>query len=203
MIKISQVIVKKGSYPKDVILSDQTHSDIVNIVDNAGDRFVGDALVTKKRNLKIGVLTADCLPIIYADAKNHVIAVSHNGWRGIENSLIKNTISKMQKLGASFENIKCQIGPGIGPCCYEIYDYRLKIFQNKFSTKKSEIIKRANNTTYLDLKKCAKFRLLECGILASNIKIESTCTSCSGHLPSFRRDYHTKSQILSTIEIKD
>src|SRR4029077_20717431 len=62
--------------------------------------------------------TADCLPILgYSDS---IIGACHGGWRGISKKIIENFISKMMSLGASADSIKINIGPGIGPCHFEV-----------------------------------------------------------------------------------
>lgn len=201
MIKHSYFVLQKNNYPQDIVLSDQTHSDVVNIVNSVTDKHAGDALVTTKKNLKIGVLTADCLPIIYFDKTNKVIAISHNGWRGISNNLIKNTLKEMQNLGADINKIECHIGMGIGTCCYKIYGERLKIFRDRFSEVETQIIIKEHDETYLNLKSCAKHKLLQHGVLSKNISVDVSCTSCNKDLPSFRRDGHANLQILTYISM--
>lgn len=201
MISHSYFVLQKNNYPKNVVLSDQTHSDIVNIVNSLSDTHTGDALVTTKKNLKIGVLTADCLPIIYFDKINEVIAISHNGWRGIKNDLIKNTLEEMQNLGANINSIECHIGMGIGSCCYKIYGERLKIFHDCFSEVETQILIKKHDAIYLNLKNCAKHKLQQNGILSKNISIDMSCTSCDKSLPSYRRDSHTNTQILTYISM--
>ncbi|EJF75657.1 peptidoglycan editing factor PgeF [Bartonella alsatica] len=79
-----------------------------------------DALVTTTKDLAIGVLTADCGPILFADPQAGVIAATHAGWRGSLNGIIEKTISVMEKQGAKRQSITAALGPCIGPCHYEV-----------------------------------------------------------------------------------
>jgi len=79
-----------------------------------------DAMVTRTRNIALGILTADCCPILLSDADNGVIGAVHAGWRGALAGVIPNTITAMQTIGASTENIRAAIGPTIQQSSYEV-----------------------------------------------------------------------------------
>jgi len=79
-----------------------------------------DALVTKEKGIALGVLTADCAPILFADVKNGVIGAAHAGWRGALSGVIENTVAAMEKLGAVRGAIHAAIGPCIGWNSYEV-----------------------------------------------------------------------------------
>jgi polyphenol oxidase len=72
-----------------------------------------DALVTNQKNIAIGVMTADCVPILFADVKNQVVGAAHAGWRGAEAGIVESCINKMQQLGAETNEIFAVIGPAI------------------------------------------------------------------------------------------
>ncbi|MBF0195613.1 MAG: peptidoglycan editing factor PgeF [Magnetococcales bacterium] len=79
-----------------------------------------DALVTNKKNIAIGVMTADCVPILFADVENQVVGAAHAGWRGAEAGIIESCIKKMQQLGAKKEKIFAVIGPAIHQEYYSV-----------------------------------------------------------------------------------
>ncbi len=81
-----------------------------------------DALVTGERGLALGVLTADCAPILFADSKERIIGAAHAGWKGALAGIIEATVEEMKNLGATTENISAAIGPCIGPNSYEVRD---------------------------------------------------------------------------------
>ena len=84
-----------------------------------------DALVTDKIGLAIGVLTADCGPVLFAAKKQNgapVIGAAHAGWSGALGGVLEDTIAKMVQLGAVLESIKACVGPCIGSASYEVSD---------------------------------------------------------------------------------
>ncbi|MEZ5691726.1 MAG: peptidoglycan editing factor PgeF [Rickettsiales bacterium] len=101
----------------------QVHSADVVKVDKVWkheDAPQADAMVTNKPNIILGVLTADCLPILFADRKNGVIAAAHSGWKGAFSGIIENAVEVMRELGARVEDIVATIGPAIGRDSYEV-----------------------------------------------------------------------------------
>lgn len=79
-----------------------------------------DAIVTATPNLGIGVLTADCVPLLMADPVAGVIAAVHAGWRGAKDGVIENAIEAMESLGARTSRISAAIGPAISEAAYEV-----------------------------------------------------------------------------------
>ncbi len=79
-----------------------------------------DAMVTDKPGLLLGILTADCVPVLFFDPSVQVVGAAHAGWKGAIGGVTDNTISAMEKLGASRENISCAIGPCIAQASYEV-----------------------------------------------------------------------------------
>lgn len=84
------------------------------------DRPAADALVTDRSGLLLGILTADCVPILFADAQAGVVGAAHAGWKGALHGVTDATIAAMDALGASVETIACAIGPCIGRASYEV-----------------------------------------------------------------------------------
>jgi polyphenol oxidase len=79
-----------------------------------------DAIVTRMRELAIGVTTADCGPVLLADARARVIAAAHAGWRGALTGIIEATIDAMERLGAARSQIRAVLGPMIRQANYEV-----------------------------------------------------------------------------------
>jgi len=79
-----------------------------------------DALVTRTPGLVVGVLTADCAPVLFADHQAGVVAAAHAGWRGALAGILENTLAAMEELGAKRKDISAAIGPCIGKACYEV-----------------------------------------------------------------------------------
>ena len=107
-----------------IVLLNQIHSNKFYYLDKKSKpnlkKFIGDALVTNKSNTPIGVLTADCAPILIFDKKNKTIAAIHAGWKGAYKGIIKKVINFMIKKGSSTKDITAVIGPCISLKNYEV-----------------------------------------------------------------------------------
>jgi YfiH family protein len=79
-----------------------------------------DALVTKQSGIALGIMTADCVPVLFADSSAGVIGAAHAGWQGAIKGVTDNTIDAMENLGAQRSNISCAIGPCIAQSSYEV-----------------------------------------------------------------------------------
>ena len=101
----------------------QHHSaDVLLIDDNTNNEvpLKADGLVTATRGIALGVLTADCGPVLFVDPVAKVIGAAHAGWRGALSGILENTVRKMNECGASPSNIVAGLGPMIGPRSYEV-----------------------------------------------------------------------------------
>lgn len=111
----------------------QIHSPHALIVNEAvkGDRPRADALVTNKVGLALGILTADCGPVLFADPQARVIGAAHAGWRGALAGVVENTVAAMETLGAKRAGIIATLGPSIGPKHYEVGKEFYETFVNQ------------------------------------------------------------------------
>lgn len=112
-----------GVPPERFLTCYQIHSPEVVVAETpwaAADRPRADAIVTRTPGLAIGVSTADCGPVLLADAEARVIGAAHAGWRGALTGVIESTIAAMEKLGASRERIVAAAGPMIRQPSYEV-----------------------------------------------------------------------------------
>ena len=99
----------------------QVHSREVVTVDTPGaPRAEADGMVTNTPGLVLGILTADCAPVLFADTEAGVIGAAHAGWKGALRGVLDNTIDAMEKLGAVRTRIHAVVGPCIGPESYEV-----------------------------------------------------------------------------------
>lgn len=103
-----------------LVTAHQTHSTICLFTDAPAGPLNGDALVTKTPGMAIGVLTADCAPILFADAQNGIIGAAHAGWRGAMGGIIEATIDCLCAHGARRQTLMAVIGPCISQPNYEV-----------------------------------------------------------------------------------
>ncbi len=101
----------------------QVHGNRCVIVDDSTDlaaRPEADALATRTPGILLGILTADCVPVLFADTEAGVIGAAHAGWKGAIAGVSDATLAAMEGLGASRANITVAIGPCIGRASYEV-----------------------------------------------------------------------------------
>ena len=100
----------------------QVHSaDVVEVsAPFSGERPKADAMVSRTPGIALGILTADCQPVLFADAEAGVIGAAHAGWRGARDGVLHATVSAMEDLGASRDRIAAVIGPSISQRSYEV-----------------------------------------------------------------------------------
>ena len=101
----------------------QIHSPTVVIVTEAvpnGERPKADALVTDRKGLLLGIVTADCAPVLLADVEAGIVGAAHAGWRGATSGVTDQAIAAMISLGARIERIAAVVGPCIGRASYEV-----------------------------------------------------------------------------------
>lgn len=119
----ARVATALGVAPARLVSPVQVHGANVATVTAAwvsGDGPIADAAVTRERGLAIGVGTADCAPILFADSEAGVIGAAHAGWGGAIKGIVEATISAMGALGARNNRIVAAIGPAIGQESYEV-----------------------------------------------------------------------------------
>jgi len=101
----------------------QIHSADVTVVEAPwmpGDAPRGDAMVTVARGVGLGILAADCAPVLFADAAAQVIGAAHAGWRGALDGVLASTVQAMERLGATRAGIRAAVGPCIAQPSYEV-----------------------------------------------------------------------------------
>ncbi|VAV98503.1 FIG00003370: Multicopper polyphenol oxidase [hydrothermal vent metagenome] len=107
--------------PDHLITLHQVHSrDVIHVEAPLAKRPKADAMVTKTPGLALGILTADCQPVLFADAGAGVIGAAHAGWRGALDGVLEATVEAMEALGAARANISAVIGPSISQAAYEV-----------------------------------------------------------------------------------
>jgi YfiH family protein len=191
----SRVAQHLGGFSDDVQTIYQIHSATAHVVDQLVPRDSlpkADALVTRTRGLVIGILTADCAPVLFADEEAKVVGAAHAGWRGALGGVLEATVTAMEGLGAQRSRIFAALGPTIGPNSYEVgpefvADFQAADAENaRFFT-----IPRGKKTPHFDLPSFVLDRLGRLGL--RHIERQSPCTyENESMFFSFRRATHRK-----------
>ena len=164
---INIVCKKLNCEKKPIITLNQTHSNKVvcfNNPEKVKDKIVGDAIVTKLKNIGIGVLTADCVPILFCDPKKKIIGCVHAGWKGALSGIIENTMDKFLELNSNARDLVAAIGPCINHQRYEVgYDFYKKFVAQSKNNGRFFII--LNDKKYLfNIRSYINAKLIRLGI---------------------------------------
>ena len=164
-----KIVAKKIGVNKKLILLHQLHSNKIYFVNKISKKkLLGDGLITNAKHLAIGILTADCVPILFFEPKKNIIGAVHAGWKGAYNKIAKKMINYFKKKGSKSNDIFAVIGPCISQKNYEIKnDFRAKFL--KQSSENRKYFKIIKNKMYFDLKGYIFRQLKNAGI--NNIEI--------------------------------
>ena len=106
---------------RDLVVFKQVHSSrVATLTERPSGVIEADAMVTNRPDLLLGILTADCAPILFADPETGIVGAAHAGWKGTAGHIVGNTVEAMIALGAKPERIRAAIGPTISGANYEI-----------------------------------------------------------------------------------
>lgn len=149
-----------------------------------------DATVTSKPGLAIGILTADCAPVLFCDAKAGVIGAAHAGWRGALSGIVEATVKAMEGLGARPERIVAAIGPAISQKAYEVSAEFVEQFVAEEPASASFFLTdEGSGEPHFDLVRYVGARLERAGVGA--VADLGICTYCEEtRLFSYRRSQH-------------
>tara|TARA_B100001123_G_C15289852_1_gene1017059 strand:+ start:1577 stop:2338 length:762 start_codon:yes stop_codon:yes gene_type:complete len=162
---------KIGCEEKHLITMNQIHSNKVIYFEKKStvkNKISGDAIVTNVKNVGIGILTADCAPILLYDPNKKIIGCVHSGWKGALNGILKNTILKFNELKSNSNDLIAVVGP-----CIKKENYEVKIdFYEKFvaqNQKNEDFFSKINKNNYFfDLRGFINKKITSLGI--SNIE---------------------------------
>lgn len=184
---------EKNIYSKKNLFVNQVHGNDVVVIDSENkihgnqDLPKADALVTNLPNIVIGIITADCSPILFFDEEKKIIGAAHAGWRGAKLDVIAKTVAAMKKLGA--KKIHATIGPMIAQESYEVSQDFFDDFVKEKSANKTFFINGAKANKYLfDLPSYVEEKLQKEGVKIENKKIDTYKNEKDFF--SFRRSTH-------------
>jgi len=193
----------------------QIHSDLIHCVSEVPKTgLAGDGLITQTPGILLAILTADCLPVILADAKRRAVGVFHAGWRGTVKRIVEKGVGEMQRwFGSSPGDLRAALGPGVHACCYNVgpevrtqfesqFEYGSKLFHEVeesdpvrekypllFLTARAPGHSELPKKIFLDLVEANRRQLLATGVAAKHIRTSPLCTACrTDRLFSYRAE---------------
>lgn len=176
-----------GYEEKKLVLSHQTHSDMVRVVTAADARGIdhrdypeADGLVTNEPGVALWVFTADCTPILLFDPVTGAVGAVHAGWRGTASKIAAKAVATMvDAFGSRPENIRAAIGPAIGACCFETDRDVPEAMLDAYGKAAEAFITQKGEKYFLDLKAFNALALQEAGV--RQISVAAECTMCNCH----------------------
>ena len=176
-------------------------------------RLKGDGLLSKEPGRLLGILTADCVPVLVADTRTHAVAAFHAGWRGTLARIVERGIGSLRlRYGSRRQDLVAAIGPSIGSCCYAVSEEIRFDFESQFAyapalftemydsdpvrdkypllflTARAPGHSNIGPQIHLDLPEANRRQLLDAGLRPENISMLAECTACS-RLPKGARKY--------------
>jgi YfiH family protein len=185
-----------GTNKEEVFLVRQVHGDVIYDLKNPSASFAqvaevrADAIITQLADMPIGVLTADCIPIVVYDPHLQVTGVVHAGRKGTALKIVSKTIQAMQNFyGCNLKNILVEMGPGIGMCCYEVGEDCIEPFRKLYPHRAGLYKSLPSGKFMLDLFVANGEDAETAGIDPQNISHSGICTSCEvERFFSYRRE---------------
>tara|TARA_B100000315_G_scaffold215220_1_gene214380 strand:+ start:1510 stop:2268 length:759 start_codon:yes stop_codon:yes gene_type:complete len=161
IIKNLSIVSKKiGCKHENIITMKQVHSNKVLYFEENSKikkRVTCDAILTNKKKICIGILTADCVPILIYDPIKGIIGAIHSGWRGAYKGIIQNTLKKLLILGSKKKNLIIAIGPCISQKNYEVGSKFFDKFLHKNKVNKIFFNKK-NHKYFFNLRKYVEYQ---------------------------------------------
>jgi len=187
-----------------LILMHQTHSSKVIEIKkkNLKKTIFADAMITDMKDIALGVVTADCVPIIIYDIKNEIIGCIHAGWKGALSGIIKNTVSKIKTLNSK-SNIVASIGPCIGEKSYEVDLLFYKRFINKSDKNKKYFSKKNKNKKLFNIRKFVADKLTELKVKIDHVNHDTfrEKTNFFSYRRSFKLKQNDYGRCISTVRL--
>lgn len=199
-------VIQKEHNAQELVILKQVHGTKILDADNASPQSQeeADGSITTKKNVALGILTADCVPVLLASSDGSVIGAAHCGWKSAKNNIISHLYNKMKMSGA--KQIKALIGPSIQQKSYEVdAKYYQDFIHDDIAYKKFFIASKNKNHYMFDLPGYVRSKLEKENIEIA-VTIDDDTYELEDKYPSFRRCTHRNEKysqnILSTIIIR-
>lgn len=189
--------VTAGGFSGALHVGHQVHGAVVNEAPmEPGTK--GDALITDRPGVPIGVFVADCVPILMEDRKTGAVAAVHSGWRGTAQKAVQATLEAMQaRYGTHPADVVAAIGPSIRGCCYQVGGEVIEALSG--FPEPGAFVRQEAGHAYLDLQEANRQLLAAAGV--GEIHVSGMCTHCDAeHFFSYRRDGERSGRMLGGIE---
>jgi YfiH family protein len=170
----------------------QVHGTTIRAVATAQRQWCEecDGLATALPEAPLAVFTADCVPVVLWAPRERALAVLHAGWRGTLAKIVAAGVSFLEReWGAAPATVAMFLGPGVGPCCYDVGADVASAAEEAFGKRLGQVLTETGGARRLDLARANELVGQEAGLLPDNIYRLATCTACEAELfASWRRE---------------
>lgn len=158
----------------------------------------GDILLTQQKNVALGVVTGDCVPVLIHDPVNQAIAAVHAGWRGTSRGVVERALEQMkQHCGSAPAHCTVQIGPAAQSCCYEVGpEFRDVLGSGAVDDR---VLVQRQDRWYCDVARLNALQLQRAGVPQEAIALSPICTICDHRYFSHRRQKEAAGRQISYI----
>ena len=183
-----RAMAELGLDPASLLTVYQMHSPEVVTVTGpwSGPTPRADAMVTSRPGVALGILTADCAPVLLADGQAGVIGAAHAGWRGALAGVVEATVAAMEALGAQAERMSAAIGPCIAQASYEVGPEFREPFLAADGANGALFVEGRNGRPHFDLPGFVGRRLISSGVSQVAVLARDTCAEAEDFF-SYRR----------------
>lgn len=192
-----------GIHDGKVVTMQQVHGDaIIEVKDrNLKEAGEADGMVTPEDGLYLGVLTADCVPLLLIAPKRRIAAAVHAGWRGTASGIAAKAVQFIQeRYGVAAGDIEAALGPAIGACCYEVKEDVTQPLRERFAAMAESCIEQRDGRSYVDLRCLNRAMLNSAGVRSEKIFTVGPCTSCArDDFYSYRRERSETGRQMSVV----
>lgn len=192
-----------GIHDGKIVTMRQVHGDeIIEVKDkNLKEAGAADGMLTRGIGIHLGVLTADCVPILFVAPKHRMVAAAHAGWRGTLMGLAERMVRRLNDdYGVLPEEIEAALGPSIGACCYEVKDDVTEPLRHKWGRLADENIEMRNGKSFVDLRRLNRGVIESTGVPRRQISEIGPCTCCAAdEFFSYRRERQETGRQISFI----
>ena len=192
-----------GIHDARIVTMRQVHGDaIVEVKDkNLKEAGEADGMFTAEPEVYLGVLTADCVPILFVAPEKKIAAAVHAGWRGTLAGIAAKMVGILKtKYGVASDGVEAALGPAIGACCYEIKEDVSRPLAEKWGRLAEGSLYSRDGKTFVDLRALNRAILEDAGVPAGRIYQLGPCTSCAkDDFFSYRRERQETGRQISFI----
>jgi YfiH family protein len=173
--------------PSPILVPRQVHGTRVVSANASGEPPEADGTVTATAGTTVGVVTADCAPILMVSPERRVAAAVHAGWRGAAAGIVEHALAHLHAaFGVEPGEVEACVGPAIGPCCYEVGPEVRRAFERGSGDVTAVAFSRRGDRDVLDLRRAVLALLETAGVRGASAI--GPCTRCTPEYCSYRRD---------------